>query len=343
MIPKIVKLSEKMSQDLNSQSLKIAIIKLSALGDIVHASIVLEFIKKNLESAGINYDISWIVDEKFAEILEGHELISNLIKIPLKDKKFLRTYKILKDAGKFHIAVDLQGLIKSAIVAKILDTKIIYGFDKNSAKESLASTFYTHKFSCDYNENIIIRNLSLTAFALGFKFERDEILNKKPCLMAYEKAEKNEPKRILIAPFASEESKCYDKFKRVIKMLSNYKVHVCFGNKKEFDKLEEIVKYTSADVLEKMSLKELVKFINSCDLVIGNDSGITHIAWAQNIPSITLFGNRPSQRNAYTTNKNIVIDACKKIDARKIDKNDFCIREIKPEIIAEAAERILNA
>ena len=161
--------------------------------------------------------------------------------------------------------------------------------------------------------------------------------------MAYEKTVENKPKRILIAPFASEESKRYDKFKRVIKMLSNYEVFVCFGNKKEFDELEEIVKYTNAEVLEKLPIKKMTEFINGCDLVIGNDSGITHIAWAQNIPSITLFGNRPSERNAYITKRNIVIDACKKIDARKIDKKDFCIREIKPEVVVEMAQGLLNA
>ena len=86
----------------------------------------------------------------------------------------------------------------------------------------------------------------------------------------------------------------------------------------------------------------MISFITSCDLVIGNDSGLTHLAWAVNRPSITLFGNRPSHRNAYITDKNLVIDMGKQIDARSIDKNDFCIKEIYPETIANFAKRLLN-
>ena len=60
------------------------------------------------------------------------------------------------------------------------------------------------------------------------------------------------------------------------------------------------------------------------------------------MPSITLFGNRPSQRNAYKTPINLVIDTGKKIDPKKIDKNDFCINEIPPEMVILKANELLN-
>ena len=70
---------------------------------------------------------------------------------------------------------------------------------------------------------------------------------------------------------------------------------------------------------------------------------MTHIAWAQNRPSIALFGNRPADRNAYATPVNLTLDAGKKIDAKKIDKSDFCVRDIAPQTIANAAKRLLDA
>ena len=79
--------------------------------------------------------------------------------------------------------------------------------------------------------------------------------------------------------------------------------------------------------------------MDTCDLIIGNDSGITHLAWAQNYATITLFGNRSGARNAFATPKNLIIQATPKheIDAFHIDKRDFCINDIDPaQIIAKA-------
>ncbi|OUT08500.1 lipopolysaccharide heptosyltransferase I [Campylobacter concisus] len=322
-------------QDKNQ--LKIAIVKLSALGDIVHAAIVLQFIKKHCPNA----HITWLVDARFASLLKDHPLIDELVILPLKES-FKKSYKIIKTLGKFDKIIDLQGLFKSAVVAKLLG-KEIYGFSRESVKEKIAARLYRHKFKIDYNENIIVRNLSLVGYALNFSFDRDEILKKSPCFEICKKF-KNESgkKRVLIAAFASEESKIYDKFKDVIRLLDGCEIYLCYGSESEKARAEAIISGTFAKLLEKLSIKDMIDFIASCDLVIGNDSGLTHLAWAVNRPSITLFGNRPSHRNAYVTDKNLVVDMGKEIDARSIDKNDFCIREIYPETVANFAKRLLN-
>ena len=322
-------------QDKNQ--LKIAIVKLSALGDIVHAAIVLQFIKKHCPNA----HITWLVDARFASLLKDHPLIDELVILPLKES-FKKSYKIIKTLGKFDKIIDLQGLFKSAVVAKLLG-KEIYGFSRESVKEKIAARLYRHKFKIDYNENIIVRNLSLVGYVLNFGFDRGEILEKSPCFEICKKI-KNESgkKRILIAAFASEESKIYDKFKDVIRLLEGCEIYLCYGSESEKARAEAIISGTSAKLLEKLSIKDMIDFIASCDLVIGNDSGLTHLAWAVNRPSITLFGNRPSHRNAYVTDKNLVVDMGKQIDARSIDKNDFCIREIYPETVANFAKRLLN-
>ena len=322
-------------QDKNQ--LKIAIVKLSALGDIVHAAIVLQFIKKHYPNA----HITWLVDARFAGLLKDHPLIDELVVLPLKES-FKKSYKIIKTLGKFDKIIDLQGLFKSAVVAKLLG-KEIYGFSRESVKEKIAARLYRHKFKIDYNENIIVRNLSLVGYALNFGFDKSEILKKSPCFEICKKF-KNESgkKRVLIAAFASEESKIYDKFKDVIRLLDGCEIYLCYGSESEKTRAEAIISGTSAKLLEKLSIKDMIDYIASCDLVIGNDSGLTHLAWAVNRPSITLFGNRPSHRNAYVTDKNLVVDMGKEIDARSIDKNDFCIREIYPETVANFAKRLLN-
>lgn len=272
--------------------------------------------------------------------------------------------------GQFDIIIDLQGLLKSALVSRSLG-KNIFGFDRFSAKEGLASIFYTHKYSCNYDKNIILRNLELCAFALNFSFDEKEILTKEPCFLKNSRIpDKNSRissdesripnknsripnknsripsdetripnKKILIAPFASESSKCYAHFASVIKGAKEFAQ--CFlvaGSEIERKKAAKLAS-CGATLLAPLDLAQILEFMDTCDLIIGNDSGITHLAWAQNYATITLFGNRSGARNAFATPKNLIIQATPKheIDAFHIDKSDFCINDIDPaQIIAKA-------
>ena len=250
--------------------------------------------------------------------------------------------------GRFDIIIDLQGLLKSALVSRSLG-KNIFGFDRFSAKEGLASIFYTHKYSCNYDKNIILRNLELCAFALNFSFDEKEILTKEPCFLKNSRIpNKNSripSKKILIAPFASESSKCYAHFASVIKGAKEFAQ--CFlvaGNKPEREKAVKLAS-SGATLLAPLDLAQILEFMDTCDLIIGNDSGITHLAWAQNCATITLFGNRSGARNAFATPKNLIIQATPKheIDAFHIDKSDFCINDIDPAQIIAKAKVICDA
>lgn len=329
------------------KTLKIAIIKLSALGDIVHASVVVQFIRKHIENA----HISWFCDARFEQIARLIDGVDEIVALPLKDKKFLRTFKILRSKrGEFDIIIDLQGLLKSALVARSLG-KNIFGFDRFSAKEGLASIFYAHKYSCDYAKNIILRNLELCAFALNFSFDESEILEKQPCFVGNSRANlvrnsRIPNKKILIAPFASEKSKCYTHFDSVIKGASEFAS--CFliaGNDSERKEATKLASTSGATLLPPLSLADILELIDTCDLVIGNDSGISHLAWAQNCATMTLFGNRIGARNSFATPKNIIIQATPKheIDAFHIDKSDFCINDIDYKQIIARARELCNA
>ena len=322
--------------------MKIAIIKLSSLGDIIHASVCLALIKAHVKNA----HISWFVDASFGELLKSCALIDELILLPLKDKNYKQSLQIVNaHKNSFDVIIDLQGLIKSGIVARLLGANT-YGFSYTSAKEALASIFYRHKLVCDYNENVILRNANLCAFALNFSYSADEIVNKSAIFSSKLASKIKGQKYILIAPFASEISKCYAHYDKLIGLLKNelkeYEIFIIQNGGKEETKARQIAQNSGAKVLENSSFDELVAIINNAKLLIGNDSGITHLAWAQNTATITLFGNRPSSRNAFITPKNLVIDAGKKINARKINKNDFCINEISPQIIAQRALELIK-
>ena len=94
--------------------------------------------------------------------------------------------------------------------------------------------------------------------------------------------------------------------------------------------------------MEELSLDGLISLISQVDLVIGPDTGTTHMAWALNIPSITLFGPTPGYRNTYVTSVNKIIESNSEVDPNKIDKSDYSINNIKVNDISKLAQKLLE-
>ena len=329
---------------------KIAIIKLSAMGDIIHSMVALEFIKKKYPKI----EIDWFVESAFSAVLENNPDIRNIIKLNLKSikkskKEIFTQLNLVKSFKKesYDLIIDAQGLIKSSLVARILG-KNIAGFCKNSTRESFATLFYTKKISIAYDENVIDRNCYLLSKALGFEITKDEILNKEPFLFFKDEDEiiyeylKSDKKNILLVVGASWKSKIYskEKFAKIVDSL-NENFLIVWGNEEEKQIADFIGANSKALVLPKLSLNSLKALVSKVDLVIGNDTGPTHMAWALNIASITIFGNTPAYRNSYLTNINRVIKSSFTPNPLKLDKNNFSINEIDEKNIVKMAKEIL--
>ena len=325
--------------------MRIAIVRLSALGDIIQSMIILQFIKKGLP----NCEIDWVVDEKFSEIVKLNSIISNVITVNLseikKQKKFFSlfaTLKRLRKLEKYDYVFDIQGLIKSAVISRLIPSYKTIGYDKKSVRESLASSFYSEKYSIPYEKNVVERYCELVEKSLMVKITKHDILNKQP-FFALERKKDSKQKIISIVVGASFESKIYP--------LGNYQVlvdnidakFIClWGNNNEFTKAQEFSKNNlNVEVSKKTSMKELLDIICSSDLVIGGDTGPTHLAWANNIPSITLFGPTPGNRNVFQTKINLRVESTSTVNPLKINKNDFSINEINPKYILEITKNLL--
>lgn len=331
--------------------MKIAIVKLSALGDIVHAMAILKYIKEMIPESRID----WIVEENFASVLEHNPSIDTILPVNLKSLKTnkLKLFSEIKSLKKYaqnnyDIVIDLQGLIKSAIVSKILGPNV--GFDKNSIRETAASSFYKRSFFIPYAENVIMRNIELVALALDLKIDSERLIKKDPLLFFTEEDRKKtdllieeDQKTIIHILGSSWESKIYpkEKFVEIIDALEGNHLLV-WGNESEQDAAKYVSEHTNARVVPRLSLNELKALISSADLVIGADSGPTHFAWALNRPSITIFGPTPSERNTLTGSINKVVDCGKMINPLKLDKQDFCIRSIDAQKIVSIAKELLD-
>jgi len=330
--------------------MKIAIVKLSALGDIVHAMIVLEMIKKY----NPKIQIDWIVEERFKQVLEYNPHINTVYSVNLKAIKkdkltFFSEFKKIKTYAnnEYDLVVDLQGLLKSAIISRILGKNV--GFDKNSIREKIASSFYSKSFFVAYSENVIKRNIDLIAFALDIEIEKEYLLNKKPFLFFAEKDKKKtisyidkKQKNIVSILGSSWPSKVYpkEKFVEIIQALEGNHLLV-WGSDEEKEYAEYVARHSDAKILPMLNINELKAFLSMVDLVIGADSGPTHFAWALNRPSITIFGPTPSKRNVWETRINRVVDTGKDIDPFNLDKSDFSIKNIDSAKVIKLAKALL--
>ena len=331
--------------------MKIAIVKLSALGDIIHAMVVLQFIKNHNQ----NIEVDWIVEESYRDLLNFHPDINKVHEVNIKNAKkktsvflLLNELKKIRQLGPYDLVIDMQGLIKSAIISRFLPSKLTLGFDKSSARESLASIFYNKTFKLDYNKNVVERNFELIKFALELPYNKEEIHHKlaflHPTQQHLTPSLSNIKKNIILIPGASFSSKCYpvEKFAELTNLLdANYLI--VWGSDEEkllADKIKKLAPHVN--ICEKLSIEDLISLVSKTNLVIGPDTGPTHMGWASNIPSITLFGPTPGYRNTFITENNKVIESKSEVNPYKINKNDHSINEISAKEVAKMAQKLLH-
>jgi len=331
---------------MNTNIDKIAIVRLSALGDIINSAVVVQFIKEHYPNAAIE----WITEELFAEALKPLKELQNVHTVNLKALKkqksvalLMQNIKKLRTLGEYDIIIDMQGLIKSAVVARLIG-KNTHGFDKDSTRESLAALFYKSSSHIAYSENVIKRNCYVVGDALGFEITDAMLLTKKAVFAITQEFSLTAAKKnVAFVIGASWESKIYPK-EQIVKICNalDAACYIIWGNEKEKHDAEWIcARSENAILAPAMDLETLISFISHMNLLIGNDTGPTHIAWAQNIASITLLGPT-NRRMIYETPNNIAIESPSEVNIMKINKNDFSIGEIPYETVLKKAKELLE-
>jgi heptosyltransferase I len=326
--------------------MRIAIVKLSALGDIVNTMVVLQFIKKYYP----NSRIDWIVEKSFKGILENNLHINQIHTVNFKKVKQNKSLKALyielfkvKKFGEYDLVIDLQGLIKTAIVSKFINSKKIIGFDSSSIRERFASYAYDQKVNIGYDQNTILRNVKLVSDALNIKITKDDISSKVPFLFSTEKLYIPKSQYIVFVIGSSWRSRNYPKEKYVqVANLLKKDCLVVWGNEEERQKAQWMSAESNfIEVMPKLDLNDLKHLIANTSLLIGNDTGPSHIGWALNIPSIILFGPTPVER-MFQSSLNKAIKSSSKINHMKLNKKDFSIKEISVNEIVKIALQLLK-
>ncbi|WP_104690549.1 lipopolysaccharide heptosyltransferase I [Helicobacter heilmannii] len=340
--------------------MKIAIIRLSALGDVIVSAVFLPFLKQHYKGAKIH----WFVDENFAPMLKNSPHIDVLHALPYKKTlrsknplKIWRFYWHLRSLGVFDLIVDMQGLLKSALIGLFLaksKPKRFVGFDRHSIRETLASFFYTHKVAIPYTAHILKRNEKVLhdAFNLAFGVQGwQNSLELRNLAFFCPKSPKLEP--ILNTPtpkvlFVLETSKVHktyplEGFKQVGLALRNHGLEILILSHAHVEQAQELYTDLSPQVqvtlLPPLSLEEVKTLVARVSVVVGGDTGVVHLAWALKIPSVTLYGNTPKARFELKGAHHIALVGNPRADYAK---NDYSIKDIPPLAIQEAVLSILK-
>ncbi|HEY3488730.1 MAG TPA: glycosyltransferase family 9 protein [Candidatus Deferrimicrobiaceae bacterium] len=124
-----------------SESARILIVKLSAMGDVVHALAAAAYLRKSAPGATID----WAVDTRFAGIVEGHPAVDGVVPLDIKAwktrwseektrREVIGAIRGLRSA-RYDVAFDLQGNVKSGVVTLLSGAPVRVGFPKEIVRE----------------------------------------------------------------------------------------------------------------------------------------------------------------------------------------------------------------
>ena len=342
--------------------MKILIVKLSSIGDIIHTLPSLAAIRKALPNA----EISWVVEKRSAEILRGNELIKNLIEV---DTSSLRGGKIVEeillDAGKqikklrvsdFDIALDFQGLFKSATIAKLSKAKQRVGFSKRNLREPASRIFLTETVEVEKQIHIIRKNLKLAEKALNIpvpesEFEFPIFTDLEHVLEAEKIIEVTGEELAILNPAGGWATKLWhaDQFGALADRLweENNLVSVITTAPNETDLAAKVQKNSKSGkvFLAQPSLKGFYELARRAKIYVGGDTGPTHLAVAAKTPLVGIFGPTEWWRNGSPNPSDVCVERTDihcRTDCHRRSCNNWICMDIEVETVLKAVKKRLK-
>src|SRR4029434_6719777 len=153
--------------------MRILIVKLSSIGDIVHTLPSLAALRANMPHA----EISWVVERRSSEILRDNPLLDRLIEVDTKAlRRGLMSGETLRAprqqlrrlrAAASEIALDFQGLLKSASIARLSGARRVFGYSRAGLREPASSILLSKTIAVPRQTHVIRKALLLLEGALG--------------------------------------------------------------------------------------------------------------------------------------------------------------------------------
>jgi heptosyltransferase-1 len=332
------------------------LVRLGALGDIVHAIPVAAALRRAFPSSRID----WLVSAKHRELLDLLPVIDRRLVITDRGHAaggapLMATIGELR-RSRYDVVFDLQGLLKSAVLARLSGAPRVIGFSSAYLRERLARPFYTEVYDpggggmYDPGErsHVVQMNLGLLT-AIGLTVGAPEFPIK--CVdteIARAMRERAGNRYALVNPGAAWPNKRwpaarYGTVARVIEERHGLKTIVSWGPGEE-PLAQEVVRESAGAALlsPKTSIADLLALIRGAALMISGDTGPTHVAAALGTPLVGIYGPTRPSRNGPWAAGDITISrdaVCQCHHLRRCTRDRMCLLDVEAAEVLDAVER----
>jgi len=344
---------------------RLLIVRLSAMGDVIHTLYAAQALREALPHAMIG----WLIEERWAELLcapgsarrgprsAQRPLVDWVHTVNLTGwrrslltiatlQQIARVWNDVRSTG-YDVAVDLQGAIRSAVLARWSGARAAYG--ASETRESPASLWYTRRvIAC--GAHVIEHYLSVAEAVAGRKLTVPRVeLPHDPDAderIAQRLKEAGGGDFAILNPGAGWGAKRWpaERYGCVAKALDREGVRaiINYGPGEEELACEAETESQGAAKAIKCSITELIALTRRAKLFVGGDTGPMHLAAALRIPAVAIFGPTDPARNGPYGTRSIVLrsPASPTTHARRAQPDEG-LMEISAEAVVEAARRLL--
>lgn len=290
--------------------MRFLIVKLSAIGDIVHALPAAAALRSTFPDSRV----TWVVERGAGRVLEGCPIIDELVLVDTKrwrgafwrpavwTEALIALLKLKR--GGFDIAFDLQGLLKSGAISALSSARVRLGFSNNGLREEASRFFLTHQVVIDSRSHVIEKNLQLVravgaksaAYSFPIHVEQRDEAYVDGLLQGVERF-------AIVNPGGGWKTKLWspERFGQLVDALLerfNLPSLVTVGPGEEH-LAEALVKASRAGAVRRVdtTLKQFVALARRAALFVGGDTGPLHLAAACSTPIVGIYGPTDPLKN----------------------------------------------
>lgn len=308
---------------------RILVVRLGAMGDVIAALPAVASLKHSMPRSRI----TWVIEPRWAPLLEGNPYVDEVLTLDRRSLSGMRSgWRDLR-AARFDLAVDFQGLIKSAIVAAIARPERIFGFSGPHAREFPASWFYSNKVQLR-SYHAVDRNLDLAAAAGA-----SNILRTFPLPQGEREGSLPEGEFVLASPLAGWGAKQWplEYYPQLAaKLRAECGIPLVLNTPQPL-RIEGCENHVS-------TLPGLIHATRRAAAIVGLDSGPVHLAAALGKPGVAIYGpSEPARHGPYGGTLTVLRSPTAHTSYRRSSDPDPSMRAITPDQVFATLEPILAA
>jgi heptosyltransferase-1 len=305
---------------------RILMVRLGAMGDIIHTLPA----AASLRASFPNARITWVVEPQWAPLLEGNPSIDRVLTLRWDAGGIFQSLGELRREG-YDLAIDFQGLIKSAVVGRLARPERLLGFRRGIARESPATLFYGKAVDSGSTHMVEMR-LDLAAAAGATKRVRTFPLPEGRPEGALPRGE-----FVLASPLAGWRSKQWpmEHYRALAERLrADVGVPLVLNGPpaalRELSSVRGALPHISG-------IRGLIHATRRATAVVGVDSGPLHLAAALDKPGVAIFGpTDPARNGPYSDALQVLRAPGAATTYRRGGEPDDAMRQVRPELVFDA-------